>query len=496
MNKPCKPSDFVVATKSQTRRKPQSGPANVIAKTTDHPPAAHQSRDEQSPRRRRAVDVSKPIRGEPVCTDHGDQASLETQANAVSGAQDHPAPAKSGRKVGKREAIMQPPPIAAAPSALPIDGDEPSRRRARKDAQSIDAAPGGTNSKPARKCGADQAIVVANTTLGSPDQHQYSSGHTLPANHSRDAAAVDRPGHANVGTHGESAGTIDTIRELWRRRQAWHRAEKSLTLQSSAICRRYVGDGDDRAKQLKLASAMLSRIESGEPLHGDQAAVEATLPLLAARPTLEQHRVAIERQLAKLAKTLPVAPWAVSVYGVSLNSLAAIVGEAGDVGSYKSVAALWKRFGLAVMQSPAGEMIRQQKKAGVEGIEHGYAPARRSVMWNVGGGLIGCMGKGPRPFVGEDIDANAEWSPYQKLFLHRLRYEAERDPTHAREPKADKKTGALKESYSAHAANRAKRYVEKRFLRDLYAAWRATGGGQPESANQKSCASAGTNHDA
>jgi hypothetical protein len=31
------------------------------------------------------------------------------------------------------------------------------------------------------------------------------------------------------------------IRMLWRRRQAWHRAEKSLTLQSKALCRSWVG---------------------------------------------------------------------------------------------------------------------------------------------------------------------------------------------------------------------------------------------------------------
>jgi len=171
-----------------------------------------------------------------------------------------------------------------------------------------------------------------------------------------------------------------------------------------------------------------------------------------------------EKELQKLVKEHPLAPWFKSTYGASLNALAAIIGEAGDVSKYKSVAALWKRFGLAVIDGQ-----RQRRVSGADALLHGYAPARRSVMWNIGCQLIGCMGKGPRPTLGEDVSERDDLSPYQKIFIDRLRYEAGRDPTQAREP-AERK-GAIYESYSAHAASRAKRYVEKRFLRDLFAAW-------------------------
>jgi hypothetical protein len=90
------------------------------------------------------------------------------------------------------------------------------------------------------------------------------------------------------------------------------------------------------------------------------------------------------------------------------------------------------------------------------------------------------MGHGPpRPPVDAEVDQSLP--PYRRLFLERLRYEAERDPTHAKPPVADKKNGEVRESFSAHAAARAKRYVEKRLLRDLWVAWRsAIGGTKPD----------------
>lgn len=177
--------------------------------------------------------------------------------------------------------------------------------------------------------------------------------------------------------------------------------------------------------------------------------------------------------MQKIARGLPAYEWATGFKGMGAGSFVAIVGEAGDIGARKTVSQLWKYMGLAVI---AGE--RQRKKANVEEAAlHAYSPSRRSVMWNVGCALIGGMGKGPRPRVGEDVSARDDLTEWQKLFVDRCRYLVARDPEkHAREPveKADKKTGevVMFESYSAHCAAEAKRYVEKRFLRKLYARWR------------------------
>ena len=240
-------------------------------------------------------------------------------------------------------------------------------------------------------------------------------------------------------------------------------------MQASAICRRYC-EGDKR-----LAAGMLKRIEHGTPLPEDHGAIIATAPLLAARAQIEPVRLAHEKQLAKLAKSLPVAEFALAVRGVGALSLAGIVGEAGDIGSYRSVSALWKRMGLAPGQKGGDTRAYStwRSKGGLSDVDWmaaGYSPARRSVMFNIGGGLIGAMGHGPRPRVGEDVSTRDDLTSFQKLFIERLRHEAARDHE-MRLPDAER-GGEVFESYSAHAANRARRYVEKRFLRMLFAAWR------------------------
>lgn len=224
---------------------------------------------------------------------------------------------------------------------------------------------------------------------------------------------------------GALSSAIDTIREQWRRRQMWHRAEKSLTLQAKAMCRRLLA-GDKKEAEVLYKSALNGQDHSLAPV-----ALLAMQPLLEARDGIESSRLQVEKRLLILAKGLPVAPWIEGVRGVGLLSLAGIVGEAGDLSSYSNPAKLWKRMGLAVI---GGE--RQRKKEGDVGIVHGYNPARRSLMWTVGDCIIRAGG------------------PLKELYNQRKEYEAPRVAT------------------KMHAHNRAKRYIEKRLLRDLWRAWR------------------------
>lgn len=235
--------------------------------------------------------------------------------------------------------------------------------------------------------------------------------------------------HSLAGTHDphvDLAAIISEIREQWRRRQSWHRAEKSLTLQAKALCRRLVAGDKDEADVLYKAAL-------GKGTHAQSdIAFAATYPLVEARKTVEQHRKLVEKRLAELAYQLPVSPWVDTARGFGIASLAAIVGEAGDLGDYANPAKLWKRFGLAVM--PDG--TRQRRIAGVEALAHGYSPARRSVAWNIGSNLIKSRGS------------------YKAIYDARKVIELPRVET------------------KAHAHNRAQRYIEKRLLRDLWAAWR------------------------
>jgi hypothetical protein len=225
---------------------------------------------------------------------------------------------------------------------------------------------------------------------------------------------------------------IAEITETWRARQDMVRAMQKLTLQARAICRRFTAG--DKAEAERLYRAVAGK--GGHPLQ--EPAGRALLGLLAARLPLEDQRAAYEKHLARLARGLPIAGVVAEIRGVGLSTLAAIVGELGDLGAYeKGVAGIWKRAGLAVID---GE--RQRRKTGDAALEHGYAPARHAVFWNVGAALLKAQGK--------DADAG----PYRRIYDGRKAYERPRVAT------------------DAHAHNRAMRYMTKRLLRDLWVAWR------------------------
>ena len=80
---------------------------------------------------------------------------------------------------------------------------------------------------------------------------------------------------------------------------------------------------------------------------------------------------------------------------------------------------------------------RQRRTGGADALDHGYSPARRSVVWNIGACIVKAGG------------------PLKAVYDARKVYEAQHVTT------------------KAHAHNRAQRYVEKRFVRDLWIAWRA-----------------------
>lgn len=245
--------------------------------------------------------------------------------------------------------------------------------------------------------------------------------------------------------------TIDEIREQWRRRQSWHRAEKSLTLAAKAMCRRLVAKGEEKAELKEADSLYSAALGKGKhPL--SEVAFGAIFPIVEARDGMEKYRKAVEKRLAKLAATLPVAPFIETLRGVGIGSLAAIVGEAGNLGNYANPAKLWKRMGLAVM--PDG---RQRKVAGAAAILHGYSPQRRSVMWNIGD----CIVKAGGP-LRELYDA-------RKLTEHaKAKAEGLTVAPAGKIPKKD----ADKYRSEGHVHNRAKRYVEKRVLVLIWRGWR------------------------
>lgn len=278
-----------------------------------------------------------------------------------------------------------------------------------------------------------------------------SASDTLPA------GEVAQRRNVNHQTLVDLAPLCDQLRELHRQRQDLHRAEKSLTLQIKAKCRRLCSDGvraahaaghqEGSAAMKRARAAMLKEAGKlydamlGKGEHPKAAlAFALSQPFIQSRALLNAERKNTERSMAQVARQLPVARWTSTIRGLGIGSLAAIVGECGDLSRYSTVAKLWKRLGLATIN---GE--RQQKKTGAEGILHGYAPSRRSVMWNAGQAI----------FKAQSASDSRPAGYYREVYDQRKVYEVARGITPP-----------------ARAHNRSTRYMEKRLVKHLWQAWR------------------------
>jgi len=287
----------------------------------------------------------------------------------------------------------------------------------------------------------------------NPSTSLRSGVHPFPENHAyRDNAATisGQEGQlfADARTDGANLSALcDHLRELHRQRQDLHRAEKSLTLQIKAKCRRLSGGDKDEAET--LYKAMTGKGDHGMAVY----ALAVSAPFLEARGIIEGQRKATEKQMAKEAEKLPVASWIKDIRGIGVGSLAAIVGEAGDLSNYLTVSKLWKRLGLAVINGK-----RQQRVAGAEALEHGYSPSRRSVIWNIGDPLV------------------KQGEKYREIYLKRKEVEITKAEAEGLTvlPAAKIKDKETSRS-QGHIHNRAKRYMEKQLIKDLWRAWRDCG---------------------
>lgn len=294
--------------------------------------------------------------------------------------------------------------------------------------------------------------------VGSPNT--TANGRTKP-NHQAPWAS----GHIPLAPYdpAPNAETVAEIVQLHRLRQDMIRAQTKLSLQGQAALRfMFQRDEDfasDEAKEkARKRNESLYRQVAADPTHELYGFVA---PYLLAAEPLEAQRAVYEKALVKAAKRLPVYEWVKGVKGFGDISFATIVGECGDIGTYKSVSAVWKRLGLAVIngkrQGAPGEGATKE-----DWIEHGYNKQRRSVSYVAREHVIGGMGKW-RPAMGSSLE---DATYYQRVYAERARYEAEKLGL----PVTESDKG--KESYKKHVAMRAHRYVEKRLLKHLYIEWR------------------------
>lgn len=222
----------------------------------------------------------------------------------------------------------------------------------------------------------------------------------------------------------QSRTAVATITDLWRQRVDLRRAEGRLNLQALAVCRR--ASAGDKA----VAQAAWAAIQAGK--EADAALAMVVEPYRRGIAALDGPATALEKELARMVRPLPLAAWAKDIRGLGELSVAGLIGEASAFPSdYKSVSAVWKRFGLAVIDGG-----RQRRVADAEAaLRHGYAPQRRAFAYVLSTQLMRSQRDG---------------DPYRAIYDARKAYELARDI-----PKA-------------HAHNRALRVMVKALLRDAW----------------------------
>ena len=205
-------------------------------------------------------------------------------------------------------------------------------------------------------------------------------------------------GEACIGLPNEAINTIppadhsticEALQELQVRRRFCIGLAIKQTNAAGALVRRAIGFRNDmpevdRAKITVRASKILSAALAGKAQSEDDAEVAALISadfavVAEALLPIKKRRNEIEREMEKLARQLPVYPYAKSIKGFGDLALAVLVGEAGDFMRYSSDDKLAKRLGLAPFEGKAYSTWRREGGLTSEDwINAGYNPKRRA----------------------------------------------------------------------------------------------------------------------
>jgi hypothetical protein len=293
--------------------------------------------------------------------------------------------------------------------------------------------------------------------------------------------------------------TLPIVNELRQHQRTRVFAIKELTRGRNAtlaFVRTFIGysttmpEGDRKAV-VKRAERIVAAIEAGRPAPQDDAAVAdavagVVLAAVRCREPMEALRTAAEKRMEKLARSLPVwGAWAESVRGLGAKGLAVIVAEAGDpIGDFRSLSGLHKRLGLALVgdrrQGDPGPSATAE-----DWIAHGYSARRRAEMHAVvAEPLLKAQSARTDADTGEVL---RDAGPYRALYdRKRAEYDARVEAT--RDLPATVGGRANPDRWTPLRAHQgAMRYMTKKLIRDLHAAWRrAAAEAAPTTAREQS----------
>lgn len=256
------------------------------------------------------------------------------------------------------------------------------------------------------------------------------------------------------------ASTLDRLRALQRQRQFCITSQSRCDRSCEAFIARVIGysaDADEKTRKETFARASAFRKEVEKTQGGEghlQAdghtpnALSACVPIVInsaiARGAWDSLRDQAEKDMRKLARTLPGYEWVQSVKGFGDLGFAIIIAETGDLAGYATKERVWKRLGLAVIEG-----IRQQRRSGAEeAAAHGYSPKRRSEVWTIADSMFRKQWRGAK----DDAPAGP-LGVYGEVYAARKAHTVTREWT----PK--------------HRDNDARRVMTKRLIEDLWRVW-------------------------
>ena len=242
--------------------------------------------------------------------------------------------------------------------------------------------------------------------------------------------------------------TIAKLRMLGAQEAGFLRARVRLELQAQAEIRSFFGAGKEDGS--KLYSQVCKQATPD-----DIALYEAIVaPFIEAMNPLRSREKSLTKEMEKLVKTLPVWKWCDGQKGLGAASAARMIAQCGDFTEYRSISALWKRAGLAVID---GE--RQRRVTGDAAIIHGYSPYRRSVFWNMCQSFFKAQGTAEKGTATKyRLYYDAQKARQLEINSDTLGAPSKADPT--------KRVCVLK-----HADNRAMRKLTGKIVQDMANAW-------------------------
>jgi hypothetical protein len=215
-------------------------------------------------------------------------------------------------------------------------------------------------------------------------------------------------------------------------------------------------DADERKKISKQALALIADCRNGKQTDD----LLTTLVVTSDQSSLMWDAIEKDRRklLEKAARKLPAHGFVKSVRGAGEHGFAQVIGEAGDLSLYANPSKLWKRLGLApyqglAMSSWMRKTWRPRALEKQEWIDNPFKPERYAIVAQIATHLC------DHQVESKAKSGTKHGRPKGPYGEHYVRRREHTDITHS-------------DWSDGHARADALRYTVKKFIRDLWVAWR------------------------